>query len=271
MIAAGGRALRVAGLFAGIGGIELGLSAAGHEAVLLAELLPEARAVLAARMDASVVPDVREIADLPAEVDLLTAGFPCQDLSSVGRKGGISGTKSKLVGEVFRLIERRPVDWVVMENVPFLLHLDKGKAMRLVVGALEELGYAWVSTTRCRRSRAGRRSAWPLPRRSSVRTARWAPPTCTTPSGCRGSHRAGLPLQRRWPRTGIAGGWSATPSRCRCRRGWAGGCPSRVPTCSPTPSHRWVTGGRRLPTARRVGPRSRCRPASFLSWWTGHR
>ena len=144
MIAAGGRALRVAGLFAGIGGIELGLSAAGHEAVLLAELLPEARAVLAARMDASVVPDVREIADLPAEVDLLTAGFPCQDLSSVGRKGGISGTKSKLVGEVFRLIERRPVDWVVMENVPFLLHLDKGKAMRLVVGALEELGYAWA-------------------------------------------------------------------------------------------------------------------------------
>ncbi|MEO2105254.1 MAG: DNA cytosine methyltransferase, partial [Actinomycetota bacterium] len=127
MIAAGGRALRVAGLFAGIGGIELGLSAAGHEPVLLAELLPEARAVLAAHMDAPVVPDVREIADLPAEVDLLTAGFPCQDLSSVGRKGGISGTKSKLVGEVFRLLERRPVDWVVMENVPFLLHLDKGK------------------------------------------------------------------------------------------------------------------------------------------------
>jgi DNA (cytosine-5)-methyltransferase 1 len=48
-----------------------------------------------------------------------------------------------LVGTVFALLSGRPAPWVILENVPFILHLAGGNAIRLIVGALEELGYSW--------------------------------------------------------------------------------------------------------------------------------
>lgn len=140
------RRLRVAGLFAGIGGIELGLERSGHRTVLLNELDPVATRVLYDRFPG--VPhwsDVRTLAELPA-VDLVTAGFPCQDLSQAGRKVGISGERSGLVDEVFRLVRRaspRP-EWLVLENVSYMLRLDGGRAMRHVIDSLEALGYSWA-------------------------------------------------------------------------------------------------------------------------------
>jgi len=138
------RGLRAVGLFAGIGGFELGLERAGHRATHLAENAPPAIQVLRNRFDAEVLGDVRELDSLPASTELVTAGFPCQDLSSVGRKQGIEGTRSSLVGEVFRLLEDRQVPWLVLENVPFLLQLGKGGALKLVTSALRELGYDWA-------------------------------------------------------------------------------------------------------------------------------
>ncbi len=137
--------LRTAGLFAGIGGIESGLEKAGHTTQLLVEYWHPAKEVLRQRFPESKLQgDVREVKTLPRGIDLVTAGFPCQDLSSVGQKVGIKGTKSSLVGEVFRLLELRSVPWVILENVPFILKLDGGRALRLVTSALEELGYQWA-------------------------------------------------------------------------------------------------------------------------------
>lgn len=136
--------MRVAGLFAGIGGLELGLSSAGHETKLLCELDPAAAAVLRHRFpDLPLVPDVRDVSRLPG-IDLLCAGFPCQDLSSVGQKKGIKGSQSSLVDEVFRILENNSIDWVLLENVRFMLHLRKGEAMRRIVSRLEDLGYRWA-------------------------------------------------------------------------------------------------------------------------------
>jgi hypothetical protein len=77
--------LRVAGLFAGIGGIELGFHRAlgdGVDTVLLCESWTPAQDVLAARFpDVELHPDVQQLTDLPAGLDVLTAGFPCTDLS----------------------------------------------------------------------------------------------------------------------------------------------------------------------------------------------
>lgn len=142
--------MKIAGLFAGIGGFELGLSEAGHEAILLCDILPTARAVLTDRFKSvDLSEDVVTLADLPAETELVTAGFPCQDLSQAGRTAGLAGHKSGLVGEVFRLLERRkrtrhPVPWIVIENVPFMLQLGGGKAMRVIVDEFERLGYRWA-------------------------------------------------------------------------------------------------------------------------------
>src|SRR5262249_17484289 len=81
---------------------------------------------------------------LPKEVNLVCAGFPCQDLSSVGEKEGIHGTRSSLVGEVFRLLKRSNVEWVILENVPFMLQLNRGQAMLAITSALVQLGFTWA-------------------------------------------------------------------------------------------------------------------------------
>lgn len=134
------------GLFAGIGGIELGLRRAGWHTDLLCEIDPYAREVLSRRFEVPVdeiVGDVRELRGLP-KVTLLAGGFPCQDLSQAGRTAGIKGAKSGLVGEVFRLLEECTPRWLLLENVPFMLRLDAGKAMAFLASSLESLGYTWA-------------------------------------------------------------------------------------------------------------------------------
>ena len=137
--------MRVAGLFAGIGGLERGLAAAGHETSLTCEIWAPARAVLAARMpDVPCESDVRELTALPGDVELLVGGFPCQDLSQAGLTAGIGGERSSLVGHVFRLLDERRVPWVVLENVSFMLQLERGRAMRTLIEEFEERGYRWA-------------------------------------------------------------------------------------------------------------------------------
>lgn len=144
------RTHRVAALFAGIGGIELGLEKAGHETLLFCENDPAACAVLEShfKRERRKYPifsrDVRELRDLPKRVNMVTAGFPCQDLSQAGRTNGINGSQSGLVGHVFRLLRDHDIPWLLLENVPFMLQLDRGGAMAYLVGQLENLGYSWA-------------------------------------------------------------------------------------------------------------------------------
>jgi DNA (cytosine-5)-methyltransferase 1 len=137
--------MRVAGLFAGIGGFELGMQRAGHHAELLCDILPTARAVLDVRFPGVAYrDDITKLRSLPASVDLVCAGFPCQDLSQAGRTAGLDGDRSGLIGEVFRLLSRRRVPTVVVENVPFMLQLGGGNAMRAIVDEFERRGYRWA-------------------------------------------------------------------------------------------------------------------------------
>jgi DNA (cytosine-5)-methyltransferase 1 len=141
-------ALKVAGIFAGIGGFEVGLERAGHKAVLLCENDPAAQAVLRDRFKKTpLISDVVEVDTLPKGVDLLTAGFPCQDLSQVGRTQGLNGKKSTLVSHIFRLLKQNPVRWVLLENVPFMLQLHRGSMINHIVRAFEDLGYKWAYRT----------------------------------------------------------------------------------------------------------------------------
>ncbi len=134
----------VAGLFAGIGGIELGLHESGGRTELLCEWWEPAQAVLAERFPGvPLAGDVRELDRLP-DVDVVTAGFPCTDLSQAGRTKGITGEASGLVGEVFRLLKGRRAPVLVLENVRNMLVLDGGQAMRYLVDELESLGYRWA-------------------------------------------------------------------------------------------------------------------------------
>ncbi|MHB8324592.1 MAG: DNA cytosine methyltransferase [Candidatus Dormibacteria bacterium] len=142
------RSLSVAGLFAGIGGLEHGLSLVGHRTEYLCEIWEPAREVLRAHFpEVAGDTDVVRLQSLPP-VDVLTAGFPCTDLSQAGRTAGILGLQSGLVSEVLRLLSaeksRRRPTWVVIENVRNMLPLAGGAAMQFVVQGLEDLGYRWA-------------------------------------------------------------------------------------------------------------------------------
>jgi DNA (cytosine-5)-methyltransferase 1 len=136
---------QIVGLFAGIGGFELGLSRAGHETVLLCENDPAAMAVLRAHFPQVVLhDDVSTLDCLPEGTSLIVAGFPCQDLSQAGTTKGITGARSGLISEVFRLVRKHHTPWVLLENVPFMLQLARGEAMNIIAFAFEELGYKWA-------------------------------------------------------------------------------------------------------------------------------
>lgn len=137
--------LNVVSLFAGVGGFELAFRRVNAQTILMCEIEPTAKHVLSTRLkDIPLVDDVCTIKSLPPETDVLCAGFPCQDLSSVGGKQGMSGTRSSLVTEVFRLLSKQPCEWVIFENVPFMLHLKHGETMGLITQELCRLGYKWA-------------------------------------------------------------------------------------------------------------------------------
>lgn len=137
---------RVVSLFSGIGGFEKGLEKAGYATVLMCESDPVARAVLEDRFpNITIAPDVKTLDSIP-DCDLLTAGWPCQDISLAGGMKGLGGDRSGLITEVFRLIasaDCKPA-YVLLENVAFALDLHKGESVRYVTRQFEELGYRWA-------------------------------------------------------------------------------------------------------------------------------
>lgn len=137
---------RIVSLFSGIGGLEFGFHKRGSTPVLFCENDPAAKTVLGSHFpDVPIWNDVRRLKRIPA-CDILLAGFPCQDLSQAGGKAGIRGKRSGLVRHLFRLIStaRPRPRWLVVENVPYMLSLDSGEAMRHLVSELEYLGYMWA-------------------------------------------------------------------------------------------------------------------------------
>lgn len=138
--------MNVAGLFSGIGGLDIPFHKRKEsETLLLCDVWDPSAAVLQAQFPG--VPLWRDIADLPEvpeTTQVITAGFPCTDLSQAGRTAGIGGRESGLVSHVFRLLKNREVEWLVLENVRNMLVLDKGRAMEFLVERLEELGFSWA-------------------------------------------------------------------------------------------------------------------------------
>lgn len=133
--------LTIGSLFAGIGGLELGLEWAGLGPTLWqVEISPMCRSVLARHWpEARRHEDVRSVgAATLAPVDLICGGFPCQDVSSAGKRAGLSGDRSGLWYEFARILAECSPKWVVIENV----RSGAAKWVDAVRRDLEQLGYA---------------------------------------------------------------------------------------------------------------------------------
>jgi DNA (cytosine-5)-methyltransferase 1 len=137
--------VKVAGLFAGVGGFEAGFRSEGFDTRLLCDVDRMCREVLCKRFpESECVSDIRNIRKLP-RIDIVLAGFPCQPYSQVGLANGWLEGKTE-IDELFRLISNaKPVPkYIVLENVPFIVHLDRGSALRSITRRFERLGYSWA-------------------------------------------------------------------------------------------------------------------------------
>lgn len=140
---ASGRKPTVGSLFAGIGGFDHGFEQAGYQTAWQVEINPLCRAVLADRFpNAQQFEDVCEVgAHNLSPVDVLTGGFPCQDVSSMGARAGLAGARTGLFWEVCRILTEIRPQWLVLENVVGLLTSNGGQDFGVVLQALAERGY----------------------------------------------------------------------------------------------------------------------------------
>ena len=137
--------------FSGVGGIDLGLESAGWHTVALCENAPYQSAILARQWPN--IPNFGDITTISTDktgepwqsATLWSAGFPCQDLSSAGKRKGFSGERSVLAFSFLNLVEAFSPEWVLLENVPGLLTSNGGRDMGRLVQEMDELGYgvAW--------------------------------------------------------------------------------------------------------------------------------
>ena len=139
------RAMNELALFAGAGGGILGGQILGWRTVCAVEREPYAAGVLVARQnDGSLPPfpiwdDVCTFDGRPWRgiVDVVSGGFPCQDISVAGKGAGIDGERSGLWGEMARIIGEVRPRFAFVENSPALVNRGLGR----VIGDLAALGY----------------------------------------------------------------------------------------------------------------------------------
>ena len=127
-------------LFAGIGGLDLGLERAGMECKWQVEIDEYARRVLAKHW-----PNVQRWDDITTfkpsgkkwAVNLICGGFPCQDISYAGKGAGLDGERSGLFYEAARVVGLLKPRYLLLENVSALLN----RGMVDVLGTLTSIGF----------------------------------------------------------------------------------------------------------------------------------
>jgi DNA (cytosine-5)-methyltransferase 1 len=144
--------LTVVSLFDGIGGFPLAFERAGAKTVATVEIDKPAAAISKRHFPNAVQfddvtkvtgNDLRAVGFVPQR-GVITAGWPCQDLSVAGRRAGLEGSRSGLWWEVVRLLDETRARWFFGENVPGLLSSNGGRDMGAVVGSLGDLGYGFA-------------------------------------------------------------------------------------------------------------------------------
>jgi len=137
--------LRELALFAGAGGGILGGKLLGWRTVCAVECEPYAASVLVARQNDGFLPpfpiwdDVCTFDGRPwrGVVDVVSGGFPCQDISAAGKGAGIDGERSGLWGQMARIIGEVRPQYVFVENSPLLV----GRGLARVLADLAEMGF----------------------------------------------------------------------------------------------------------------------------------
>lgn len=135
-------------LFAGGGGLALGMHKAGFKHLMLNEFDKDACATLSTNMPQwnVVQGDVHDIDFSPyyGEVDFLSGGFPCQAFSYAGKRLGFEETRGTLFFELARAVKEIQPKVFMAENVKGLLEHDNGRTIKTIKSVIEEIGYTLI-------------------------------------------------------------------------------------------------------------------------------
>lgn len=142
------RKLKFVDLFAGVGGIRLGLEevlrkhSIEFECVFSCEIHPKAQETYELNYGEKPYSDIRTLDKLPSH-DVLLAGFPCQAFSYAGKQMGFADTRGTLFFEIERLLgaAKTKPKYLLLENVRGFTTHDKGRTFKTVIERLENLGY----------------------------------------------------------------------------------------------------------------------------------
>lgn len=134
--------MRVVSLFAGCGGLDLGLINSGHEIVLATDFDKDCKLTYDKNFDHPLLlKDVKELkgSELP-EYDLLTGGFPCQGFSVANLYRDVKDERNELYLEIVRLLNETNPKYFLAENVPGILSLGKGEVVKQIMKEFSEIG-----------------------------------------------------------------------------------------------------------------------------------
>lgn len=135
--------LKFIDLFAGIGGIRQAFEDENTEGVFSSEWDKFAQLTYEANFGEKPYGDITKIdaADIP-EHDVLLGGFPCQPFSNIGKREGFSNeTQGTLFFDIARILNHHNPKMFLLENVPGILTIQKGKTFEVIINTLHELGY----------------------------------------------------------------------------------------------------------------------------------
>ena len=154
--------LKILDTFAGIGGFSYAAEklVRGFETTQFIEIDPYCQKILKKHWPhVPIHDDIKTFTAFPGQYDLITGGFPCQDLSVAGRRAGITKeTRSGLFYELIRVIRLVRPKFIVLENVAAILN----NGLDIVLGELSEAGYdaEWAVISASSLGACHRRSRW---------------------------------------------------------------------------------------------------------------
>ena len=130
-------------LFSGIGGFTLASQwVGGIETVQFVEIDSHVQKTLTKNFPGIPIHnDITTFSAIGKQYDLITAGFPCQDISWAGNGAGLVGKRSGLFYEVVRIISECRPSYVLLENVSALLSINDGRDMGTLLWELSKIGY----------------------------------------------------------------------------------------------------------------------------------
>ena len=123
-------------LFAGIGGFDKGADQENIKTLWTCELEDFNNKILAQNGNAKQYKDIREMRT-PGYVDIITGGFPCQDISLAGTMEGIKGSRSSLWSEMYRICGEVRPQYIIIENSPALTF----RGLEQILCDLSQIGY----------------------------------------------------------------------------------------------------------------------------------